>query len=782
MNVLSQDISQVERSILFDRIGTIVPKPPVYVVHTSSLPLATTIDYQFLLGSNPDERYVCGHSRDETFPLEKGHCCARRSCMVKDSQGNRFEYLRSNCPCRQLTRTDDLTGEQLPLIPLCALNYIRCIGKTPCDEEFHSGPERKIKPDEILFCTNAENILNSKYSYELRMQTLCTGWQWVDTTEKLDSALRCLYWYRKYETHLSLGKLLVAKDERNFKILKRALTQTLHTVNSILVKKLLAFGSETGDYVAIARQTAMLFKELLVEYLQEPIRGLDGRYVEPTNTTYNIYKEFCGVAKMCFSGDNASARSEVLHFDFKGSALGSMFGRELKALAGTIDKELSTANNDYTNSLNFKDRMTILSQTRGMGYLPQAQAVVRQQNFREQVNRPVEKIDEEHALIIRQSIMRRLGESGVPKDILEHTDTPYRGVNHVGIEVGDLRKEIYAYANLEIKPSASVETFVKDGGRMEDARELFQLAKTNDWDIPIRSITDGHIIDYLKMCEISRDEDIHLQIPRIVFWISFQLMINHWISKGEWDESFKHDFMIDGIPYCPGVMDARIVHISEPGKERNLTASSSIYTWVLTPGAKTIQAVLALNKEHHAGLLGSLHAWRHEKKISGENAYSHFLYGTRGVLKDSVESYFTDFKESTDFLIKSIGFNVMLAFMNYTAFPGFYGKLILKTIVEAQPVTEVIVRDINLDNTMEDEFINRHIIWKGSINEGFMMGNPVTKPILHLVHDVSRKVAELLLDDKGVRIGSEIPERKRNSRPSFMNRAAIRSLGTQRFY
>jgi hypothetical protein len=371
--------------------------------------------------------------------------------------------------------------------------------------------------------------------------------------------------------------------------------------------------------------------------------------------------------------------------------------------------------------------------------LPEAIAECRRQSFRNTVNRETVTVEPEMMHLQAIAVKSRLA-SKIPPLILNEERIPSRSK-----EEKEMFQDIFSRIAMPIKGSASLDTFVKDGGKIEDARALLELARTNKWKIPVRDLGTHEIREFIS---VSDDPDLLEDVSRPLFWISYQLFLNHWIGKGQWDKNEEYSFWIGCVKYAPKIMDAKIVHISEPGlKERNLTKSHSCLAWLLTPGAKLAQGTLAVLPEHRAGLLESGHEWRHQKRISPLSDESGFIYDSRtGKVYSDIRHVFKDWTESTDFICKVVGYTHLRAFFDYTGFPPAYARLILKTIVEPQPVTEVIA----MTQEGPDEIVEP-VQWSGSINEGFMMGNPMTKPILHLVHESEHAVAILYLKRRGLR-------------------------------
>jgi len=191
-----------------------------------------------------------------------------------------------------------------------------------------------------------------------------------------------------------------------------------------------------------------------------------------------------------------------------------------------------------------------------------------------------------------------------------------------------------------------------------------------------------------------------------------------------------------------------IVHISEPGKERNLTKSSSIISWLLSPASKVSQMALSHNQDHRAGLVLAAQDWMHQRRVSSESFESYFIYDhdTRFRL-DNIWNTYQDWTESTDFIPRRKGGMALKAWFQYIGFPPWYESIVLRVSQFSYRVRETLI--IRSD-TGETE----RVPWKGVVSEGFMMGNPLTKTILHLMHDVHFGMVELLLNRMDVSVAS----------------------------
>jgi hypothetical protein len=643
------------------------------------------------------------------------------------------ERLRSNCPCGQVAL------ENGSMKPLCFLVYVRSLNRNLVGWEQDGPSPENIDPQEIMFCQNSSGIFDNSYPGYLRDKINLTGWAHVNDKNLIET-MKALYWYRKFSYQYKLDSRL---RELNFRLgirkTKHIVMQCIHTINSLLVKKMMAFSPEIEGYEPMAKHTAWAFRDLLEIYGMAPQWNAGGQMVEPLEGFAQDAKNFSNFVKSAFHKEDRLTRLSITEWRSSTKSFGAFFGTELKRMRSYIESVYSTTGSDYTLSPAWIFRMTTLCQTRGLGYLPEAIAECRRQAFRNTVNRETVAVEPEMMHLQSIAVKSRLA-SKIPPLILSEDRIPSRTQDEK-----EMFQDIFSRIAMPIKGSASLDTFVKDGGKIEDARALLELARKNKWQIPVRDLGTHAVREYIS---VSQDPDMLEDVSRPLFWISYQLFLNHWIRKGQWDENEEHSFLIGGVSYAPNIMDAKIVHISEPGlKERNLTKSHSCLAWFLTPGAKLAQGTLAVLPEHRAGLLESGHEWRHQKRISPLSDESGFIYDSRtGKVHPDIRHVFKDWTESTDFICKVVGYVHLRAFFDYTGFPPAYARLVLKTIVEPQPVTEVIA----MTREGPDEIVEP-VRWSGSINEGFMMGNPMTKPILHLVHESEHAVAILYLKRRGLR-------------------------------
>jgi hypothetical protein len=607
--------------------------------------------------------------------------------------------------------------------------------------------DQGIKPAQVMFCHDSNGIMDNSYSGLMRDKLGVTSWGHLKSEPNIFRALNLLYWYRKYSKKYKIGKIISYFIElRGIPETKRVLAQTFHTVNGLLIKKFMALGPEIVGYRDLADQTARIFRELFSDYIQPVADSLDG--FSEAESVYAEIKDFLNKVKSQFHKPSREERLSWLFQNFRNRALGSFFGTEFRRLIATVNHLQSSINEDYTESLAWVFRATTFCQTRVLGYLPNHIAEIKRYQYRNTVNRPIEKLPAQMSELIYSSVVRHLDKSKIPMNLLQLPEEDPDGI---------MMRAISNVA-LDIKQSASTDSTVSEGGKIEDARKLINLALKHHWTVPVRDFNDHKITEYISIPAV--DSDIE-SWSRPIFWISYQIVLNFWIARGKWSHEDYHRFPVGNDEYSEDILLAKILHISEPGKERNLTKCKATYAWFLTPAGKLCQSVLANLPEHRAGLEMAAHDWMHTRRISSESEESGFIYchKTGRLMADIVHS-FKDWTESTDFISKYVGLAHLRGLMNFIGFPIKYRDLLMRTIISPQPVEEIVHHkrgafssdDIDSDATI--------VPWTGAIREGYMMGNPITKTILHLVHVSELEIVSHYLQQRGVILerGYPLPE------------------------
>jgi hypothetical protein len=138
----------------------------------------------------------------------------------------------------------------------------------------------------------------------------------------------------------------------------------------------------------------------------------------------------------------------------------------------------------------------------------------------------------------------------------------------------------------------------------------------------------------------------------------------------------------------------------------------------------------------------------HQRRVSAESFESYFIYDSEtGLRKEFIWNGFQDWTESTDFIPRKVGATALTAWLNHIGMPKWYSLIILKLVLMNFDVTEV-----TSTLWVEDSITVKRYF--GKCTEGFMMGNPLTKTILHLMHDINIGTVNALLRMKGIEIPS----------------------------
>jgi len=696
------------------------PGTTKYVCHTSTIPLATVVDHHSLKIRMKDS-FVKEYHGDSRRHVGD-YCCNPKFCIYNSAKYEREGFLLKNCPCQEV-----LDGNE-QFTPICFLSFLKTLNHNLIKSD------KTINPKEVMFCLDSENIFNNKYSKLLKDATGVSGWGHVGPNS-LHRVLNLMYWFRKYSSKYKLWKLIESNMTGYFPRLIAALKQSLHTTNNLIVKKFTSFGPEIVQYGDLAEQTARIFRDLFSEYIAFTRSDI---IAEAQPAIYEEAKDFFNLVKKTHGDSRFEVRKGFLTYNFKNRALGSFFGTELRRCAQYIDRKLSTENADYTTSLAWDLRCTTLCQTRTLGYLPYYLVREKSAEFKQIVTQPVMAVPKDRLEIIRKTVYDELKLSNIKFGLLRYFPEEYKDL---------IKKSV----SLEVKYTASASHTVSEGGKPEDARSYLDVIRRNKIAIPIRDLDTFEITGFTPILGANAmDDEGGINISSILFWFSLQMSLNFLIRRRMWPSDLGHYFFFRDTEgkeiHEDKLLDCKLIVINEPGKARMLVKSMSMLNWVLIPASKISQKVLAEIPEHRAGLELGSHDWHHTKRISGESPESRFMYDSaRGRLHKNIIMGFMDWTEATDRMKKMIGIAHLQGFWGYIQFPEKYGQLVMALIRLPQLVSEEIL----VAHPDEEPSILK---WTGTINEGFMMGNQMTKTILHLSHLSQRNIVEKYLNSKGIEV------------------------------
>jgi hypothetical protein len=723
------------------------PANTKYVCHTSTIPLATTVDEQFLLEDiehvvevTHSIKYQPGY--DESVDYK----CCKKHCMFLNSKGiSSPEFLRDNCPCSRVVQPTYIDGEEVDvyLQPLCFLQVLKesryafgyadssvCDTDDECCHNDHTKGESNrpsLDMNHVMFCQNSQAVTDSRYSAPLRKVVGFDGWIAANNADKVAAVMNTVYWFRKHVSNFIRNKMSLAAAS-NFRTFKACLEQTLHTLNGVLCKKFLLFPCEMEGYVRLAKNTAELFEALMLDYLTptgfaEPSEA-NSVFIRMKTTMKNVKRAFCS--------ENHEIRLQALDI-IEGTTKHCKFAKFFQSCVTRLRKRIKNLDSDYTTSTMWSATMSGFSQTRNLGYLPEWIAEIKRKEFRDNVGREKVIVSREKLAFIRCVVQERQKEMRIEPNFLTLHDR-------------DTRKDFLEVINsikLPLKPTASVRSTVYQGGKVEDARELLNAAMLNEWKVPVRNLSDGSITEWLQLSVKMREEKPEHE--GYLFWISLQLVLNCYGANNVKYESYIVN-LTGQEAWIEELWKMKIVHISEPGKERNLTKTSSVIAWVLTVASKVSQQILAYNQDHRAGLILSAQDWMHQRRVASASYESGWMYDKATRKRyPFVWNGFQDWKESTDFIPRQVGCVALAAWFQYVNFPRFYRDLVLLMTCHDYNVTEYT------HTTWEEGVVERHH-YNGKVTEGFMMSMPLTKTVLHLMHDVNVGAVHSILASLGIRV------------------------------
>lgn len=172
-------------------------------------------------------------------------------------------------------------------------------------------------------------------------------------------------------------------------------------------------------------------------------------------------------------------------------------------------------------------------------------------------------------------------------------------------------------------------------------------------------------------------------------------------------------------------MSVRYSGVSEPGKTRGITVSCLEHAMVLHPISHLISDVLSALPSSRAGLKAANHGWDFFKRLSHKNPAASFIFDK------SIYSNFcfsTDWTTATDYCSHDSSAGILHTFMGKRCLgvPSYYRDIAIALI--ASP------REVHPPKWAESgTFVTRR---------GILMGDPLTKSVLHLHHLVIKSIAK----------------------------------------
>jgi hypothetical protein len=181
--------------------------------------------------------------------------------------------------------------------------------------------------------------------------------------------------------------------------------------------------------------------------------------------------------------------------------------------------------------------------------------------------------------------------------------------------------------------------------------------------------------------------------------------------------------------YQRNCMSCRISLVAELGKYRTITVSTLQHALLLHPFSHMGLTVIGAMPSSQSGIGAANHAWNFFKRLSHKNPSASFIFDEK--IQTSVFS--TDWSQATDYCDPAVAGAQLNRLCSLLGVPKWYRETILFALTAPRQVE-------TLDR-------NQAPIEVFYTKRGVLMGDPVTKVVLHLHHLIGKKMAEILLFD-----------------------------------
>ncbi|QJT93767.1 RNA-dependent RNA polymerase [Erysiphe necator associated narnavirus 35] len=282
-------------------------------------------------------------------------------------------------------------------------------------------------------------------------------------------------------------------------------------------------------------------------------------------------------------------------------------------------------------------------------------------------------------------------------------------------------------ARVTVTSSSSWEQTRRNGGTVEAAREILASVPAGE-QIPIRDLDTGSIETYRSV------EDFD-SIGEALFWQSLECVLN--TPREELTSAF-------------------LTMVKEPGKARTVTKARACLKIVLDLVNKICSSPLEKGIRSSASGMGKAnHGWNLFCRLMSddlrdmvfcletreENPYEGYVERTDTFKHLFVSS--TDYKEATDQLTHSVAADLGGAWMRKCGIPRLLRALVHKTCFRPREVffhARGVLRKYGTPRPEYGEDIRSVMLLRG-----VLMGDPLTKPVLHLVNVVTRQIGDRML-------------------------------------
>jgi len=347
-------------------------------------------------------------------------------------------------------------------------------------------------------------------------------------------------------------------------------------------------------------------------------------------------------------------------------------------------------------------RISILSQTRGAGTPPPLVVLQSKLKFLKTVSTEAGPED---------ATMRSLRDLALQEVI---KDLPVEATTGLATK-----------ARVTVASSACWEKTRKEGGTTEAIKEMLTSVDSCR-QVPVRNLDTGRAEAWLFPDDFGT-------VGERIFWTS-----------------------LDQVLRTPPeeLRTAFLTVVKEPGKARSVTKARACLKIVLDTVSKLCSEPLAKGiRSSHSGMTAANHGWNFFNSLStGEEKYetyrllrreeSHFAdYVERTDVYENLYVSSTDYQEATDRMRHDVAASLGRAWMTKCGIPKLLRGIVIETCYKPRKIffkATGCLKEIGARTEDEDiRFV--------TLRQGVLMGDPLTKPVLHLTNVCTRHLEKRLL-------------------------------------
>jgi hypothetical protein len=250
---------------------------------------------------------------------------------------------------------------------------------------------------------------------------------------------------------------------------------------------------------------------------------------------------------------------------------------------------------------------------------------------------------------------------------------------------------VISRSKISLSDSGEFFTNSSDGGKLEAARKILSSNKS----IPELNLENG-----LPSGRILTESD------------SVGERLFHWACSQFVDRTNIYD---------RNVMSVRVSLVAELGKYRAITVSHLAHAILLHVLSHVLLEYISAIPSSRSGVGAANHAWNFFKRLSHKNPAGNFIFD------EDVFLFSTDWEEATDWMDHLISQLMINRLCNCVGIPTWYRQTAVFALCAPRQVEEI---------DPEEKILSRYFTTRGEL-----MGDPVTKVILHLAHLVARHAA-----------------------------------------